>query len=368
MKEVELPRFGSTHSPTPESAATHGLDIVRDCADLAGTFPRNVEFAFVHWRHADELGDDIDWLATNIAPHLLGAHTIALETGGTNAPDPNDIPEEMAIINRWIARGPSRTDGELVAAYGGKTSWKLVPVLNLLGALTKAGASHCPYFTVVDEYWCNADEKQKHLNALSELEALESAEIQAADNRRREAITLRQLNELARSLGGQASARMRIGVLYGSDHTNLSIATHALGAPTSRVFVFPPPTGRPEDYLRRGLRWADDPGEEAEIKQTAQVAERQFSRVRMASLRISNDGGKFYNQLGLHELSSGLGRLSLRLASGTLEPEASDSIASIFDAVEPYADPERRLPRFGKGKRLRDANASIIRLALKGHK
>jgi azurin len=126
------------------------LDIVRDCSDLAGDFPNNVELKFVYWTH----GKFSDWKsqeekATRLAPYCLQADRIAIEIASTAHVDSRDVHHELRIINDIVAGKNKHKTVE--QSYDGLMQTQVLGFcMQMTLAMHKLGRTKPPKFLAVD--------------------------------------------------------------------------------------------------------------------------------------------------------------------------------------------------------------------------
>ena len=235
--------------------AQFNLDTVRDCGDLAGTWPPSVKLKFVLWEHGDS---DTFHLASNTARlgrYLQGAALVALEdaTGTVYHRSKEDTDQEYALINDVIAGRLSRAS-YLELPVGQVRPLTLDNVLGIVQGLQAVGtpADALPQFVPVDIYHDDDDPKSDDESARGPSGPAEMVTWM----RRRENVTIRQLHGLAQRLAGCDEPK-EIAVVYGTAHSLLPVATRTLGAPTSRVFV-DEWRNSDNEYVEHAIRFAPD--------------------------------------------------------------------------------------------------------------
>ena len=249
----------------PVLGQQHNLDIVRDCSDLAGTFPDNVEIKFVLWQHGQYLRDEDgkpyktgDPL-TSLVPHLIGADIVAKEMAVTDFADSKrETEENFDVVNEIIdGRRRGGTIRELLGEEYARSTISY-DLIHLWEGIAKAGATKPTYFTAVDSYGGEVPEPDwATLAATTMVTGVDYALELNKYHRQREALVLRQLNLLANAMAEDGQPHV-LAAVFGTMHDTLPIATRTLGAKTSKVYV----SGAlrdPDSYLRKMLRFSDDP-------------------------------------------------------------------------------------------------------------
>ncbi len=238
--------------PSSDGPMRERLDIVRDCNDLRGTFPQNVELKFAYWTHgsAPDGPQEAALRAERLAPHLMNADRIGFEMAVTAHSSPKDVAKEFTIINSVIAnRNPrKRTYEDFYKGFTMTTAMDDAEAIVL--ALRDRGRDKPPVFFPFDvcEPWDTTKIQKNSIGNIGEV-----AMVHALELRWRESTTLRQLHSQARKLGHDGKPH-QIAVRYGSAHSLTSVAARELGARTSRVFVDKFPV-TPTSTLARHMRF-----------------------------------------------------------------------------------------------------------------
>jgi hypothetical protein len=237
MASPERLEINSSVAQSTEIPMRQRLDIVRDCSDLRGTFPQNVELKFIYWTHGAPPKDKEAALADSqrLVPHLMDADRVGFEIAATAHKSKKDVAKEFNIINDIVSgRSPQkRTYDEFYKGFLMTTAIDSAEAVTQL--LKEGGRTKPPVFFPFDV--CEPWDTERVSTATSTLgEIGEAAKSLAAECRWREGTTLRQLHQLAKKLGHDGKQH-QIAVLYGSAHSLTSVAARELGAKTSRVFV-----------------------------------------------------------------------------------------------------------------------------------
>jgi len=253
------------------------LDIVRDCADLAGEFPANVTLRFIYWDHGGlMMGASMDEIRTYTEPlvePIIGAdvvaHEIAWITGIDDAfkksftrqfnveyTTKNYVETILELTNRFIQCKSVSADDDLwlMEHFGSMINYG--PFM-LARQLLERGQP-MPHFIGVDAYEVQSDDcaTDEHplIEAMIKGEQGDEAMFAASTImiREREALVLRQLHRAAEALAQDGQQHI-IAVIQGCEHTFTSIAAQKLGAPIERKFL-DRPLVIPFHLLLRDLR------------------------------------------------------------------------------------------------------------------
>ena len=190
--ETQMP---GVPSELPRDLSKHRLDIVRDCADLEGLFPDNVELDFIFWTHGDE--DD--------PPSTTDIRYIARQLKGVDA-----VGVEVAEVGTGVL-----ADGESAKAFTEK-------VFGLFPVDTYAEVEPNDEPSLLINYMDHPSDKTLFP--------------WVTNKRHREATVLRQIQERATILASD-KGNHRVAILMGSTHSLVSVAAKALGAPTKRTLL-----------------------------------------------------------------------------------------------------------------------------------
>jgi hypothetical protein len=319
---------------TEDPSFLDSMDLIRECADLQGTFPENVELKFVFWTH--ETAEDIETSSekmTRVAPHFLDADLICLEI--TESPQANpakDVSTEFDIVNRYI-HGLIDRD-ELSQEYHEQGIWVTNAYTHatvVADALETMDASKKPLFGPIDIY---ADQDYVQFMDAEIKTYEEFVARHVAETLYRESTVLRQLNIYANYLARDTKAQ-QIAVLYGARHSLIAAAARVLGAPTSRVFVNKPMVS-PHNYLTSRLRFEID-------EQTKQIETKKAQKAYNMSCVIPTEPlipnlpeneGRLPPILAAKTRGE-FGMLCLRSLQGTLTGAQAHALRYNFTAVLP---------------------------------
>lgn len=333
------------------------LDIVRDCADLQGAFPPNVELKFVYWTHGsstEKRASDDTEDARKLARHIKGADVVALELFTTN-PELVDPQKQIDFINAFN-RGDVDMDDHR-SYLGGELSYVgLLPLL-LSRALKANGATKMPEFSLVDIWEQMRPRLEDEADRKYKLPFRELAEEEVELNREREATTLRQLHGKATRLASDGK-KHQIAVIYGASHTLLAVATRALGAPTKRVFE---DRYRPNvlDIFERKLRFMTD-SEKADFDETDY--ERAFNSG--ARLAMLGQRSRVISREGLFESAGDLELLCLRAITNSLTGSQRVTFEKQSKPLVPYLQANAKIGKFsGRDRDAKKAFRQLISLA-----
>lgn len=331
------------------------LDILQDCADLQGTFPKNVELKFIYWEHGGEDdGETPEDKASRLAAHCMSADRIGCEVATTFRSDPREVQQEYKIINDIIAgRKPNKTIDEMYGKLEGASS-SLFFSLALDRAMKARGRRKSPKFFPFDKFEFIQDvEKDVILDGLSA-----KAQHRVAGIRDRENHALRQLFYQAKMLG-RDGRQHQIAVIYGAYHTPVSVAARELGANTTRIFV-DKPSFSVNISLERELRYQnlDELNPPVNAYESAE-------RIGFLMRTIAADMG-IKQKKGLDQPShfSTLGALVLKDFRGVLLPEDKKNFNSNCQVIEPYLPYGTRVPIL-KRRVVKKALRQLVTLAEK---
>jgi hypothetical protein len=347
-----------TTDGSPATAPHYELDIVGDCGNLKGKFPSNVAIKFIFWSHgtlAD--GNNYTANAARLAPHCLQADLIAQELAYTAHATPQDVQHEYRLINDCVAgRNKHKTLKEI---YGDlSVTQALGSCLGLATAMTQLGRTKPARFVGIDE--------MRHDNSLHDMSSGGVPDFQgdsvhfAALLRRREAIAIRQLYDQAHQLGADGRPH-QIAIIYGAQHTAVSVATRRLGATTSRVFV-DKPLFEVSVQLARALRYKPETAVAPEYGPATAAIDQGSLILALAQ------------QLGLTETDQAtktrvdatchtkLGLLCLRATKGLLTKPDRLAFKAGLDAVEPFLAGSKRIP-LTKRRAVKRAVQQVIKLS-----
>jgi hypothetical protein len=223
----------------------HRLDIVRDCADLAGQFPPNVTFDFVFRGLDDIWGQEKEDSLKNLADHAAEADVVAMEVDYNYPPalrgrNPGPYTERLfeLLSNDLRRRGPEEFDEaayEELRAYG--EVYRSLDFYKMRNRFLRwyVPPEDVPRFIPVGPYADQSfvahaeDQNQWQHNPTDEtlFRAAQSV-------RSQEGTMLRQLLEAARHLAEESDKpNPRIMVALGSMHWFIPVAINELG--TSQV-------------------------------------------------------------------------------------------------------------------------------------
>lgn len=332
--------------------SSHRLDIVRDNHELSGRFPQNVELGFVYHDH----GAKNDWatargleIAEKAAPFLIDSDVVAIET--PVIPKPFDANEEADFVNLH------NTDGivDLRAAFersinldGEERTTLPIKLIALTEAMKKLGAS-IPKFVPVDVW---ADRSAGWPRLIRDIR--EDAEYNTSLDRYRESTTLKQLHRVAVDLASDGQQH-KIAVLYGSNHTYLSVAARILGAPTSRVFVDDPMIKNTRAALARVIRYTPEeerdqiPYDEYALAENINLGVENLVLNTSKKLAKSDVGERVRSKI--EELEIGLGFIMLRAIQDKLTSTKQKEFEENFAVISPYLVGMRK-PGFRSNKKL----------------
>lgn len=333
--------------------AKYNLDTVRDCIDLQGTFPENVELKFVLWSHGTYDGaqwngqDDLELLAA----HLEDADWVALET--VNAE--NDlatwerVARESMTVNECFAGKRSGTMKEIVDS---DTVTTFAETALSLGDSIYTRTGKVPFFFPVDNF---------DNSIMLQLSKYESGTVAsripfAIDMRHREALTLRQLHSHAMDLSVDGQAH-QIGVVYGAMHSLLPVAARTLGAPVSRVFVSKQ-TPEVTDTLSHIIRFSLD--EEQKLNEV-NLAEKAIRAATVTGLLLAKLRILPANVDGLIDARP-LSWLFYRDIKNTLPPRESKLLIDSVETLSPAKNVDKKMGPLKKRK-LQLAGKKLIDLA-----
>lgn len=341
--------------------AQYQLDIVRDCADLNGQFPENVELKFVYWEHGEfdgKTGESNGTPYKKVSQQLLESDYVAMEVAEITF-DVDDADgfmiRQFDILNEWVdGRRKADTIQEL---YGGgvvsSTAW--IAATFATDVMETTGRRP-PYFVPVDAY----ANPVKILNTDKDVElSIEDIILCVAEDRQREAVTVRQLHNYAHQLASDGKNH-QIAVIYGTSHSHLSVGMRTLGAPVKRVVVGKI-DNNPYAELARILRYTDD---EVAITRELEIAR--------GSLRDATNFTRLCKNLGTASVNGQLEEvyspefewLFYRAAKNTLTPKDQKAFNEQLAVILPHLDSEKR-PKRSKRKSSKKASLELINLAFK---
>ena len=221
---------GNHDNAVVERASAHPLDIVRDCADLAGTFPPGIQFDSVLFKHGNPRQMTFQQLRANtqrIAPYCAGAHYVGIEIGF--AQDPELLLDDFDTLNAAIQAGQTQQ----VRLYNPVLAPVVLGVVDGLDALQR---ETMPIFFPFDS-WNDPEITASMVRLISAMRRGEPGvtTLEAAAFRQREALVIRQLHQLASEIDD--GAPKRVAVLQGTMHYLTAVGLRALGAPVTRTRV-----------------------------------------------------------------------------------------------------------------------------------
>jgi len=228
------------------------LDIVQDCMDLDGKFPQKVELKFILWNHGDQFdpNDDNLYELRHLAEYFVGADIVALEVAHIIGGDNYDLQADYDDLNNYNSGVITKEEfyskvkkGTFISDVALATSVEL-----------KGSGLKLPKFVAVDAWREDQGrDKESLLNdmySIVDLSYKERMNKGSEEFRRREAITVRQLHQLAEGLSIDGNDHT-IAVLYGAAHSLLAVGLQSLGAPVNRVFLAKPPTHIEHQAIRK---------------------------------------------------------------------------------------------------------------------
>jgi|GEM_PF-6688596 len=243
------------------------LDIVQACQDLIGQFPENIYLDFVYWEHGSpDDGEPEQAKAVRLIPHLRLCDIVGLEVGdvGLKLPNPDvDVPALFERTNYHFRYG-----SKLFLQKYGVTSQVHHRAFVLGEQLRASGIKRVPTFVPLDVFDIKGKLPADFTNATFNVRAYLGHS--AATMSIREETAIRQLHTQAREIAADGQEH-HIGIVYGANHSLLSVATQALGAQTTRAFVDKPYI-TPTEYAERMLRFSTNDGEREEIIQKTEHA------------------------------------------------------------------------------------------------
>lgn len=274
-----------TLAPLDEEAATiwaqgAPLDLTRELAELADTFPSSVRLNFVGYNHDGHLaGTEQEKYQTYQMGVQLGSiigssfpqvDYVCFELAAAEGMAPNKVRQIHTDIARdahRIRSGEAKSTTDIRARSG--YEWHKLDVV--VGAID-AGATEDLQIMPVDAYDDEAIQEldQRFHEHHLEMSFYERCKAQAEVHFRRELHVLRQVHELANALA-QDGDYHEIVILQGGDHTLSAVAAAELGAPVSRLVI-----DSPQQTLGRTLERRMRTTPEALSQQTIDLYEEAY--------------------------------------------------------------------------------------------
>jgi len=223
------------------------LDIVQDSRELDGNFPQNVDLKFLFWNHAylskplHEGRNDI----YRIAEHLDNTDILAMEVAGSATDEDKErgvetVDRELDLLNKYNKSDKQKKFANFFEETGLKNCSNILSMALFLSLdLRNKGVEKLPLFVPIDIWKDGAIDTNKMIQKSHIQTFEERAQTDAAFFRYRERTALKQLNNYAVKLSKDGK-KHQISILYGANHTLLSVAAQILGAPVERVFLDPP--------------------------------------------------------------------------------------------------------------------------------
>lgn len=239
--ETQMP---GVPSELPRDLSKHRLDIVRDCADLEGLFPDNVELDFIFWTHGDEDDPPSTTDIRYIARQLKGVDAVGVEVAevGTgvlaDGESAKAFTEKVFGLANLVFRD-SASDDELNQYMRTSGAASSLTLTDFHDELIQAGlaANEMPEFFPVDTYAeVEPNDEPSLLINYMDHPSDKTLFPWVTNKRHREATVLRQIQERATILASD-KGNHRVAILMGSTHSLVSVAAKALGAPTKRTLL-----------------------------------------------------------------------------------------------------------------------------------
>lgn len=335
------------------------LDIVQDCIDLKDKFPQNVKFNFVLWRHGMDFDSKEEFDANNkrLAKYCAESDFIAFEVASTVHKSKNDVRRETTIINSLLQyKGEDRLPIEMI--YGD------VPITTTSGfctVLAKELLSYTdkiPFFIPID------------IQILTDktLDEIDKNQIEKM-TRIREATVIRQLHEIANKVSKDGEEH-QIAVIYGNAHSQIAVATRALGAPIKRVFV-DKKRNSARSIISNLSRYNMNEDESRKAETVISIAKEAIYNtfnimflgatlelIKLPS-EIKSESEEYINT------ASNLEMLSFRAFNGYLTPEQKNVYEKSINYISPYLEIDSLYnnPSILKAYRLRRSVRRLITLA-----
>jgi len=341
----------------------YNLDLVKDCADLAGMFPKNVELKFIYWTHGSATDKISSYDKMNrIAPHVEAADRIAFEIAASEGPDPaKNVPREFRLMNDAIA-STYQVKRMSEACRTLKPTSTLAFGLALARCLRDRGVRKVPRMIPIDSFGTTTIEAMQEAKANRvDSPFPERVRLEGVWMRERENIVIRQLHAYAQHLGRDRKPH-QIAIIYGSSHSLVSVATRTLGAPTSRVFL-DESIITIGDYAERYLRFNEGGKDIAvELNIATQISSRCFDITYLAE-RLKLE--KMHKPAQIDKLLStthDLETLCLRAVKRTLTARQQHEFDAHLTTIEPYINGKKRVPLLVRAA-LRKTTKDLIQLA-----
>lgn len=330
-----------------QEAAESTLDTTRDCADLAGRWPEQVDATFMLWAHGNLTLDDdaIDDRMTALGEAILQRSEqqpighIGIEVVARDYP--RDVAEMFRQANEAIARWVPGEEPDL--------DWVESNVAGLIANIAFAfywADRRPPTFFPVDAYVPGSiHEVPAHTSVAEAGQARQTtvfrqnAEADSATLRERDSLVLRQVHTYAAALPPDEPTG--ILVLEGLQHSALPIAARTLGWRVHEVLLSPAmPT--PEVKLIRAIRRNARDDERDTLAKTALAAQ-----AAAAALFVYGEGAQRLDQLTASPyereirkeyIVNRLGMLCLHYYRGGLSPERRAQLGAALSAIEQLPD------------------------------
>ncbi len=236
------------------AALQHGTDIVRDQAELAGSWPATATILFASYTHGSlnrlRTGEDIDSILANherLGPILARAETVCVELG--YADNPEQVVALFEKVNALAEDIRQRRDYHFDEIPTGFE----VALIGMLLGIAKQGVDRMPKLVPVDTF---AESSVHHAldTAWSPATPLEErCAIFSQVNRTREGTVLRQAHDIAVDTAVDDQEHLIVFV-GGSQHKGLAPAAVALGARAESIVLDPPEQGL-SDQLTDRMRY-----------------------------------------------------------------------------------------------------------------
>lgn len=358
------------------------LDLVRDCSDLDGTFPANVDLKFIYWRHGQRAQDyatenvQMDTNAVKLAPHLLDADVIGTEVHSSAHESPEGVYAEFEIINKMISGMVRHNTSDPTQVFTQRQirnmyknvcqtyySHECVKLATAIWAHT--GIKELQFFPfdkmspktrAVDDKPANkSDAAATNGKEPSNLEEYLLNEL--VDYRDRESLALRQIHTEATDLAEDEKPH-KMAIIYGAMHTPVSVAARQLGANVERVFL----DGTPNIVswlIVRQLRYAQDP---KEIKSIIDQGEKAIGEG-ILIMKIAESSGNPPDPKNRAKIANDVESFAYRAVRGKL-PARQQRVYSENSGIIDAADDTdiKDLPR-NKQRKLFKASQRLISLA-----
>lgn len=216
-----------------ERARAHPLDIVRDCAELAGTFPLRVQFDSILFRHGNPRQMTSEQLYANacrLAPHCAQADYIGIEIG--SAQDPDHLLDDFDTLNAAIQSGKTTQ----IILHNPILAHVVLGIVSGLDALER---DTMPVFFPFDS-WNNSEITSSMVRLIQAMRRGEPGivKLEAHAFRQREALAIKQLHAFAHEVDD--GTPKRVAVLQGTMHYLTAVGLRALGAAVTRTHVDTP--------------------------------------------------------------------------------------------------------------------------------